>query len=81
MMRDTPRIFIGTVTLRLQAAVCGHLATELHERVRACDALLPGVRVSHFDSSNAVIMVTADRPADRAEVVAALHRLGCPVAD
>ena len=75
MMRDTPRIFVGPVTLRLEEPTCRHVA----DAVRDLDELLPGIRVSELDAEAGTVMVSAERPADRADVVAALGRVGCRV--
>lgn len=76
MMRDTPRTFVGTVVLRLdgpiQPAVVEAALSEGLE-------LVPGVLVSELDVAAGTLMVTAERPADRGDVVAALSWLGCPV--
>ena len=77
MMRDTPRTFVGTVALRLEGPVTPAVRDALHEGL----ALLRGVRVSELDAGSGTLMVTAERPVDRAEVTAALCRLGCPVCD
>jgi hypothetical protein len=81
MMRDTPRIFVGTVTLRLQTGVCRHVAVAAQTLATKRGDLLPGVRISDIDVANRIILVTADRPTDRGEVVDALGRLGCHVLD
>jgi hypothetical protein len=77
MMRDTPRSFVGTVTLRLQRVPCPHQ----QQRARAEIAALGGVRLRGFDAGPAAVSVTADRPTDRTAVVRALERAGCPVRD
>jgi hypothetical protein len=75
MMRNTPRTFVGTVAFQLQEMVCRHVA----ELVQAHTELLPGVRVADFDAAGGMLMVTAQVPADRSEVIDALARLGCRV--
>ncbi|HET6698831.1 MAG TPA: hypothetical protein VFG88_07065 [Nocardioidaceae bacterium] len=74
-MRETPRSFVGTVTLRLQRVPCPHQ----RQRARAELAALGGVRLRGFDA--AAVSVTADRPTDRTAVVQALERAGCQVRD
>ena len=75
MMRDTPRTFVGTVAFQLDAVLCRHVA----EVVRDHPELLPGVRVADLDTAAGTLMVTAELPADRGEVIDALARLGCRV--
>lgn len=76
MMRETPRTFVGTVTFRLEEQ-------SLPEVVQAAFSegfeLLPGVEVSELDVTAGIVMVTAELPVDRGDVVAALGRVGCLV--
>jgi len=74
-MRGTPRIFVGTVTLRVDGPR-GRLAAEA---VREEVARLPGVRVLAVDAAAGTVSVTAHLPVDRGDVVAALERAGCRV--
>lgn len=76
MMRNTPRTFVGTVTFRLEdtaAMGTGHLTDGFD--------LMPGVRISEMDVGGGTVLVTALRPTDWNDVVAALARLGCRVCD
>jgi hypothetical protein len=81
MMRDTPRIFVGTVSLRLQTGDCRHVAPAAQSLVTKQGELMPGVRVCDVDVENRIVLVTADRPTDRSDVVDALGQLGCHVLD
>jgi hypothetical protein len=74
-MRDTPRIFVGTVTLRLEKVPC----PQEWERVRAEVDALAGVRVRELDPAGGTVTVTADQPTDRSAVVGILERAGCAV--
>ena len=74
-MRDTPRTFVGSVAFLLQGRVCGHVA----EAVRAGIGGLPGIVLCELDAAAETLVVTADRPVDRVDVVAVLDRLGCRV--
>lgn len=74
-MRDTPRSFVGTVTLWLEQVPSPHE----QERLRAEIAALGGTRLGEFDEAAATVAVTADRPTDRSAVVRVLERAGCPV--
>ncbi len=76
MMRDTPRTFVGTVTIRT-----GEISAELAATLRAHDELAPGVTICDMDAEARTVMVTAQHPADRGEVAAALEALGCRVHD
>lgn len=76
MMRDTPRTFVGTVALRLDGSI---QPTVVEAALSEGLELVPGVQVSELDLAAGTLMVTAGRPADRGDVVAALSRLGCPV--
>jgi len=76
MMRNTPRTFVGTVTFRLEDTP-GLDAGALAEGF----GLMPDVRISEMDVGERTVLVTALRPTDRSDVVAALARLGCRVCD
>jgi nucleoid-associated protein YgaU len=75
MMRETPRSFVGTVTLRLCRVPCPHQ----QQRARAEIAALGGVRLRGFEEEGSAVSVTADQPTDRTAVVQALERAGCQV--
>jgi hypothetical protein len=75
MMRDTPRTFVGTLALRLERPI----GPEVIEALAETPELVPGVRISDLDVAAGTLMVTAERPTDRGDVVAALDYLGCPV--
>ena len=75
MMRGTPRTFVGTVAFLLDGAVPHRVA----ERLRAELPRLPGIGACDLDPVAGTLLVTATTPADRAEVVAVLDRLGCRV--
>jgi hypothetical protein len=75
VLSGTPRTFVGAVTLRLQGPVCHHVADAVVAELEG----LAGVRVADLDVGAGVLVVTAARPTDRADVVTALDRLGCEV--
>ena len=75
MMRETPRTFVGTVALRLE----GPIRPDVIDELSKSPELVPGVRISDLDASTGTLMVTAERPTDRGDVLAALAGLGCPV--
>ena len=77
MMRDTPRVFVGTVSLRLEEPVGPQLVEALADGLE----LVPGVRVAELDVASGTLMVTAGLPADHTDVVAALCSLRCRVCD
>jgi hypothetical protein len=74
-MRDTPRTFVGTVTVRLASTVSGDVAQSL----RGMPALLAGVRVCEVDEVAGTVLVTAQQPTDCGDVAAALERRGCRI--
>ena len=76
MMRNTPRAFVGTVMFRLQDAP----ATGVGETVERQVGNLPGVGFCGFDGAAGLLIVTAQEPVERAEVLAVLDRLGCRAA-
>jgi len=76
MMRNTPRTFVGTVTFRLEDTA----ALEPGTLTEGFD-LMPEVRIAAADAGDGTVLVTAQRPTDRNEVLAALARLGCRVCD
>jgi hypothetical protein len=75
MMRDTPRSFIGSVGFLLQVPVCRHLGEAVLTEV----GRMPGIRGCDLDVAAGALVVTADTPVDRTDVLAALHRVGCRV--
>lgn len=74
-MRDTPRTFVGSVVFLLDGPVCGHVTHAVH----AALGRLPGISRCELDADAGALVVTAAAPVDRADVVAVLDRLGCPV--
>lgn len=75
MMRDTPRTFIGSIVFLLEAPVCRHV----REAVLAEVGRMSGIRCCELDVAAGALVVTADTPVDRTDVVATLHRVGCRV--
>ncbi|SFD00815.1 hypothetical protein SAMN04487968_12026 [Nocardioides terrae] len=75
MMRDTPRTFVGSVVLLLEAPVGRRTAEDLPAAIGA----LPGIVRCEVDVAAATLVVTAEDPVERADVVAAVERLGCRV--
>lgn len=75
MMRNTPRTFVGTVVFVLDEPVCAHIADLVHSEVGA----LSGISRCDLDVEAATLVVTAQDPVDRADVVEILDRLGCRV--
>ncbi|RYP86322.1 cation-transporting ATPase [Nocardioides guangzhouensis] len=74
-MRETPRTFVGSVVLLLEGPVCPHVAAE----VRAEIGRLAGVSHCHVDTGAGTVVVTAEAPVDRTDIVGVLDRLGCRV--
>jgi hypothetical protein len=75
MMRNTPRTFVGTVVLLLDGPVCRHITDAVHASVRA----LPGISRCQLDAAACTLVVTAEAPVDRAEIIEMLDGLGCQV--
>ena len=75
MMKDTPRTFVGSVVLVLE----GPVAAAAAALVRAAIEHVDGISHCDVDASAGTVMVTAQRPVDRTDLVALLHRLGCHV--
>ena len=74
MMRGTPRTFVGPTLIRLEGAVCVHVAEAVRSRIGA----MPGVRACEIDNRAGVLLVTVEAPVDRSEVLDALRVTGCP---
>lgn len=75
MMRDTPRTFVGSVVFVLDGPVCGHITDAVHAQV----GQLPGVSRCVLDVAAGTLLVTAQEPVDRTDVIAVLDRVGCRV--
>ncbi len=75
MMRQTPRTFVGVTTFQ----VVGMTGPDHAREVAAAVSRLPGAVVS-ADPGTGRVVVTAERPLDRADVVAALEDCGLSLA-
>lgn len=75
MMRNTPRTFIGPVVFLLDGPVCVHIIDAVHAEVGA----LPGISRCELDARAGTLVVTAETPVDRTDVVEVLDGLGCQV--
>jgi hypothetical protein len=75
MMRNTPRTFVGTVVFWLEKPVCVHNTDAVHAEVLA----LPGISRCELDAHAGTLVVTAETPVDRTDVVEVLDGLGCQV--
>jgi len=75
MMRDTPRTFVGSVVFVLDGPVCCHITDAVHLQLGQID----GISRCVLDVATGTVLVTAETPVDRTDVVAVLDRLGCPV--
>ncbi|GAA1958756.1 hypothetical protein GCM10009798_18000 [Nocardioides panacihumi] len=74
-MRDTPRTFVGSVVFLLDGPVCCHITDAVHGHV----GRLPGVSRCALDVAAGTLLVTAEEPVDRTDVIAVLDRVGCRV--
>jgi hypothetical protein len=75
MMRDTPRMFVGPVVFLLDGPVCWHITDAVRDQI----GQIPGISRCVLDVTAGTVMVTAEAPVDRTDVVAVLDRLGCRV--
>jgi copper chaperone CopZ len=71
-MSSTPRIFVGTATVRVAGASCGHCLDAVQASVRH----VPGIRWIAVDHAAHTITVVADQPVERTDVDAAVLRTG-----
>ena len=77
-MSSTPRIFVGTATVRVAGTGCGHCLDAVQASVRQ----VPGIRSIAVDHTIRTITVVADEPVDRSDIEAAVTRTGhTPVID
>lgn len=71
-MPMTPRVFIGTATVKVAGPLCGHCLDAVAASVRH----VPGIRSVAVDHLAGTVTVVADQPVDRADVDAAVARTG-----
>jgi copper chaperone CopZ len=71
-MSSTPRTFVGTATVQVADAVCGHCLDAVQASVRQ----VPGIRSVAVDHTAGTVTVVADEPVDRNDVDAAVARTG-----
>ena len=75
MMRGTPRTFVGSVVFLLETPI----SAEVADLVRADLSRLPGLSRCDLDASSGSLLVTAEVPTDRSDILEGLDRLGCRV--
>jgi hypothetical protein len=75
MMRDTPRTFVGSVVFLLDGPVCAHITDAVQREV----GQLSGVSRCALDATVGTLLVTAQDPVDRTDVIAILDMVGCRV--
>ena len=75
MMSNTPRVFVGTTTFLIAGMTSG---TDLQTVTAAINGF-PGVRVVLADQLAGLVTVTAERPANRTDVTAAIIQAGYTV--
>ena len=71
MMRDTPRTFVGTVVFRLSSPLPVDVGESLERHVAA----LSGVSFCGLDEEAGLLVVTAEAPVERTDVLALVARL------
>lgn len=72
MMSNTPRVFVGTTAFLVAGMTSG---TDLQTVTVAINGI-PGVRVVVVDQPAGLVTVTADLPANRADLTAAIIQAG-----
>lgn len=75
MMRGTPRTFVGPTVFTLDGPVCVHIADDVRSRIDA----MSGISGCELDVPARLLLVTAEAPLDRTEVLDVLRSTGCPV--
>jgi hypothetical protein len=75
MMRGTPRTFVGPTVFTLEGAVCVHVADDVRTRIGA----MSGIGACELDIPSGVLLLTAEAPVDRSDILDLLHTTGCPV--
>ena len=75
MMPGTPRTFVGPTLFTLDGAVCVHVADAVRARICA----MPGISACELDTPAGVLLVTAEAPVDRSDILDVLRTTGCPV--
>lgn len=75
MMRNTPRTFVGTVVFVFEGPASTGISEAVHARVRA----LPGIGRCELDTATGTLVVTAESPVDRGDVLEILDAFGCRV--
>lgn len=75
MMRNTPRTFVGPAVLVLEGPVTAATAAIVRAEVER----VAGISRCEVDERGSTVVVTAQRPVDRTDLVALLGRLGCRV--
>jgi copper chaperone CopZ len=71
-MSSTPRIFVGSATVRVADACCRHCLDAVLASVRH----VPGIGSVAVDHVARTVTVVADQPLDRTDVDAAVVRAG-----
>lgn len=72
MLNDTPRTFVGAITVQVDGMVCRRCRDAVADQI----GLLPGVLEVHIDIATGLVTVTAETPVDRVDVAAAVRTAG-----
>lgn len=75
MMRGTPRTFVGPTVFTVDGTFCIHIADDVRTRIGA----MTGISGVELDIPARILIVTAEAPVDRAEILDVLRTTGCPV--
>jgi hypothetical protein len=68
-------MFVGSVVFVVDVPVGPHVRDAIHAEI----GRLPGISFCGLDDVAGTLVVTAETPVDRTDVVALLDRLGCRV--
>ena len=72
MLSSTPRTFVGSTTFTVTGMTCGHCQRAVTEEIAA----VAGVESVTVDLTSGTVIVTAERPVDRADIAAAVDEAG-----
>jgi len=72
MMRNTPRAFVGPAVFELERATCRHIEADVSDQI----GRVPGITRCELDRATGLLLVTAESPVERADILDILGRIG-----
>jgi hypothetical protein len=72
MMRNTPRAFVGPAVFELERATCRRIGADVSDQI----GRVPGITRCELDRATGLLLVTAESPVDRADVLDLLSQMG-----